>query len=123
RSRRPTPTRRGSRGASPCPPRGRSGGLRLFGARCNTRAGARPECGRSCCRSCPPRAGTRRSRVELRALERVLQRVVERRLRDADAAGRRLDARALEGAHELLEARAFFAAKEGVMRDLELVEG
>ena len=47
---------------------------------------------------------------------------LQRVLRDAEGAGGRLDARALEGLHQLLEALAFHAAEQGGSGHLEAVE-
>ena len=54
--------------------------------------------------------------AELHALLRVLERRLVRRLRGADRARRRLDARVLVGRHQLIKAAALFAAEEVLAR-------
>src|SRR5690606_30101273 len=52
----------------------------------------------------------------------VFEAEFESRLRDADGARRRLDARGFEGLHELLEALALLAAEKIFRLHLEIVE-
>ena len=61
--------------------------------------------------------------AELHAVLRIVERLLHRRLRDADGARRGLDARRLEGLHQLLEAQALDAAEQVLRLHLEAVEG
>ncbi len=60
--------------------------------------------------------------AELHAALRIAERLLHRRLRHADGARRGLDARRLEGRHELLEAEPLDAAKQVRRLHLEAVE-
>jgi hypothetical protein len=60
--------------------------------------------------------------AELRALPGILQPEVERVLGHAHGARRGLDARGLEGLHQLLEALALDAAEQVLGLDLEILE-
>src|SRR5690606_7595688 len=60
--------------------------------------------------------------AELDAFLSVFEAEFESRLRDADGARRRLDARGFEGLHELLEALALLAAEKIFRLHLEIVE-
>src|SRR5690242_8501316 len=60
--------------------------------------------------------------AELLALQGIAQAQLERVLRHADGARRGLDARALKGRHELLEALPLDAAQEILRRHFEAVE-
>src|SRR4029077_7356143 len=60
---------------------------------------------------------------ELHAFERIGESEFERVLRDPDGAGRGLDAGALEGRHQLLEALPLDRAEQSLGRHRETVEG
>ncbi len=60
--------------------------------------------------------------AKLLAVKRILHADIQRRLRHADGAGGGLDAGALEGFHQLLEALAFFAAQQVFALHMEVVE-
>src|SRR5690606_39194991 len=59
---------------------------------------------------------------ELDTVQRITQAEFHRILRNAERAGRRLDAGALEGLHELLEAITLLAAEQVFRLHLEIIE-